>query len=155
GRNHDAADPVPLGGLDERPLYGAVAREARDGAVGQANCEAGAIGQGRHACSRERHTACTVVRRVGEPYGWSFLSDPDRIAVRRYGEPGESATGNLFPNPERNAAGLGAVARPAAHRLVRSLDGDPAAISGHGDKRPAVLDCGPPRALAEPTDHAE
>src|SRR5262249_22338895 len=156
GRNHDAGDPIPLGGLDERPLNGTVAREARDGAVGQADCEAGAIGQGRHACSRERHTACTVVRRVGEPYGCSFLGDCDRVAVRRYGETGEPATGNLFAHPESNAAGLGAVARPAAHRLVRSLDDDPAAISGHADKRPAVLgERGPPRALAQPTDHRE
>ena len=43
-RNDDAADSAQFGGLDGRLPDSAIARQARDRAIGQANREAGAIG---------------------------------------------------------------------------------------------------------------
>ena len=44
-RNDDAADSTLLRGLEGRPLQSAVAGDAHHRAIGQANGEAGAIGQ--------------------------------------------------------------------------------------------------------------
>src|SRR5262245_1454586 len=87
-RDNDAVDATHFGGREEQSLCSAIAGDTNDRTIGQANCEAGAIGQCRYTCSRERYAAYALVRRVGEPYGRTFIGDRDRIAVRRYSDPG-------------------------------------------------------------------
>ena len=147
-------------GLDGWLPYSAIAGEAHDRAVGQANREAGAIGEGRHASGRERHAAHTLVRRIGKPYGRSFLGDRYGIALRRYGETREPVVRNLFPRLERDAVGLGAVARPTAQgrcsiRAVTIRLPLPAtATSGPPSGGSAVLHARPRSSVITPSSSA-